>query len=376
MGCAHHSVAEGDTFQIERFKEWIKGSHKASVIQSSPEEKQTKIQDIVQTDDMIDPRLHVLRMVASHGTVTAAARAMNYTPSAVSHQLRALARELGVTLLVHEGRGVRLTPAARILLSHADELFARWEQIRGELAATGGEGLGTLRLCGFSTAAATLLPQVALRLRAERPDTVVQIIEAAPEECFDLLLADKADVAVVVATSTLPPSMDPRFDQEPLLDDPLDVLLPTQHSLASRSSVDLSETAAEPWILDRPRSPYHQLVLAACADAGFTPTVAHRATEWETGAALVAAGLGISLIPRLARLPAGYPVARVPLVGDPAPARHILTGVRNGSAAHPDIALALEALRHTAKRSLLTLGSGPATSPAPPWSSPTEPGPG
>ncbi len=314
---------------------------------------------------MIDPRLHVLRMVASRGTVTAAAKALNYTPSAVSHQLRALARELGVTLLVQEGRGIRLTPAARILLSHADELYTRWEQIRAELAATGGEGLGTLRLCGFSTAAAALLPQVALQLHAVHPETVVQIIEADPEECFDLLLADKADVAVVVATSSLPPSVDPRFDQEPLLDDPLDVLLPADHPLAARGSVDLEETAGEPWILDRPRSPYHQLVLAACADAGFTPSIAHRATEWETGAALVAAGLGISLIPRLARLPAGYPVARVPLSGDPSPARHILTGVRNGSAGHPDIALALDALRSAARRSVLTLGGGPSQTSTP-----------
>lgn len=294
-------------------------------------------------------------MVASHGTVTAAARALNYTPSAVSHQLRSLARELGVTLLVQEGRGVRLTPAARTLLTYADELYARWEEIQAELAATGGRGLGTLRLCGFSTAAAALLPQVATHLRTVHPDTVVQIIEADPEECFDLLLADQADVAVVVATSSLPPSVDPRFDQEPLLDDPLDVLLPTNHPLAAEKSVRLSQTAAEPWILDRPGRPYHQLVMSACTDAGFTPAIAHRATEWETAAALVAAGLGIAMIPRLSRLPAGYAVARVQLHGDPSPSRHILTSVRRGSAEHPEIATTLAALRAVAGRSQQTL---------------------
>jgi DNA-binding transcriptional LysR family regulator len=304
---------------------------------------------------MIDHRLHVLRMVASHGTVTAAARALNYTPSAVSHQLRSLAKELDVTLLVQEGRRVRLTPAARTLLAHADELYARWEEMRAELATTSGRGLGTLRLCGFSTAAASLLPQVAIQLRTVHPATVVQIIEADPEECYDLLLADQADVAVVVATSSLPPSLDPRFDQESLLDDPLDVLLPTDHPLAANSSVRLSQTAAEPWILDRPGRPYHQLVLAACTDAGFTPTIAHRATEWETAAALVAAGLGIAMIPRLARLPAGYAVARVQLHGDPSPSRHILTSVRRGSAHHPEIATTLDALRDAAQRSLQNL---------------------
>ena len=96
--------------------------------------------------------------------------------------------------------------------------------------------------------------------------------------------------------------------------------------------------------MDRPGRPYHQLLQTACAAAGFTPVVAHDATEWDTGAALVAAGLGIALIPRLAHPPMGYPVTRIPLAGSPTPARHILTGIRRGSAAHPVVALALAAL--------------------------------
>ena len=307
---------------------------------------------------MIDRRLHVLRMVASHGTVTAAAEALSYTPSAVSHQLRSLARDLGVTLLVRQGRGVRLTPAGRVVVGYADELFGRWEEIRGELATAGHEGAGTLRLCGFSTAAAALLPPVAARVRAVHPGATVRIIEADPEECFDLLLADEADLAVVVATATLPPSDDPRFDQAPLLDDPLDLLLPGDHPLAGQASVLLSQTAGDPWIMDRPGSPYHQLVLTACAAAGFTPGIAHQAAEWDTGAALVAAGLGIALIPRLARLPADYTIARVPLRGDPTPSRHLLTGVRRGSRQQPAIAAGLDALGELAVTTRATLPAG------------------
>ncbi len=293
---------------------------------------------------MIDRRLHVLRMLAVHGTVTAAAQALGYTPSAVSHQLAALSRELGVPLLVHQGRGVRLSPAARVLLSHADELYAQWEQIRAELATAGGEAGGTLRLCGFSTAAAALLPGVAARVRTEHPGWRVRIIEADPDECFDLLLSDDADVAVVVATATLPPGVDPRFEQRSLLDDPLDLLVPSDHPLAAETSVRLDQTVAEPWIVDRPGRPYHQLVMTACAAAGFTPSVAHEAAEWDTGAALVSAGLGVALIPRLARLPEGYDVARVPLRGDPSPSRHLLTSIRRGSGDQPAIATALESL--------------------------------
>lgn len=283
-------------------------------------------------------------MVAECGTVTGAAEQLHYTPSAVSQQLRTLARDLGVELVVQDGRRLRLTPAARTLLTHTDELFARWEEVRGQVAASAGDDGGELRLCGFSTAAAALLPPVAARVTAQRPGCRVQIIEADPRECFDLLLADRADVAVVVATPGLPSSADPRFEQRLLAEDPLDLLVPDTHPLAGRAAVALADLVDEPWIMDRPGRVYHQLLQTACASAGFTPVVAHHASEWDTGAALVGAGLGIALIPRLAHLPMGYPVTRIPLGGDPTPTRHLLTGIRRGSADHPVVALALEAL--------------------------------
>jgi DNA-binding transcriptional LysR family regulator len=108
---------------------------------------------------------------------------------------------------VKDGRGVRLTPAARLLLARADELFARWEEIRAEVAETEDPSIGALRLCGFSTAAATLLPYVVEPLRAIDPHCTVRIVEADPLECFDLLLTDDADIAVVVvSTPSLPPA--------------------------------------------------------------------------------------------------------------------------------------------------------------------------
>lgn len=299
---------------------------------------------------MIDPRLHVLRVLAARGTVTAAAEALNYSPSTVSHQLRSLARDLGVPLVEQDGRGIRLTGSAQVLLEHADDLYARWEEIRSDLAEIEPDHVRSLRLCGFSTAAAALLPHVATAVRRAHPLCTVRIIEADPEDCFDLLLTDQADLAVVIATESLPPRADPRFDQQALLDDPLDLLVPAAHPLAGRKSVRLGEAADEPWIMDRPGRPYHRLVLTACAASGFTPVVAHECAEWDTGAALVGAGLGVALIPRLARLPEGYPVVRVPLQGDPTPARHILTGVRRGSRRQPAIATALEALDEIVRR--------------------------
>jgi DNA-binding transcriptional LysR family regulator len=310
---------------------------------------QRKLDEIVHHRCMIDRRLLVLRMVDAQGTVTGAAEALHYTPSAVSQQLRTLGRDLGVELVVHEGRGIRLTPAGRVLLERSHELLEKWEEIRADLAQTSDGGGATLRLCGFSTAAAALLPHVVTRVRDAHPSCTVRVIEAEPAECFELLLADQADLAVVVATESLPSTSDPRFDQRPLMEEPLDLLVPQDHALAVRPSVTLNDTADEPWIADRPGRPYHQLLLMTCAAAGFTPAVAHHAFEWDTGAALVAAGLGICLVPRLAQLPMSYPVVRVPLSGDPAPSRHILTAVRSGSRHHPTIAAAFAVLEDIAR---------------------------
>ncbi len=301
---------------------------------------------------MIDSRLRSLQLVAWHGTVTAAAQALHYTPSAVSAQLKSLAAELGVEVLERQGRAVHLTPAGRLLLEHTEELSARWEQMHSELRRSGDYVPGPLRMCGFSSAAATLLPGAATRVLAAHPGCEFRIIEADPDTCFELLLADDADLAVVVATPSLPRIDDPRFEQRPLASDPLDLLVPLGHRFATRSSVRLAETAHEEWILDHPGRPHHQLVLMSCLAAGFNPSVAHDIVEWDTGAALVHAGLGVCLVPRLARLPSGYDIVRVPLAGDPRPSRQIRTGIRAGTGNSPLLTTAMAALSDLAGTSL------------------------
>ncbi|GAB3520586.1 LysR family transcriptional regulator [Arthrobacter monumenti] len=297
---------------------------------------------------MIDSKLRVLQMVAHHGTVTAAAAALHYTPSAVSHQLRQLAADLGVELLSQSGRGIRLTAAARTVLRHADVLYAQVERAKAELAAAVDEPGGSFTLCGFSTAATHLLPPAAAALRDRYPQLSVRVIEAEPGRCFDLLLAGDADLALLTATAQTPPSSDSRFDQRPLLDDPLDLIVPDEHRLASRATATLADAADEPWIVGRPGSAYHHLVVTACMAAGFTPNIAHHADEWDTGTALVAHEFGVMLVPRLARLHEEWPVTRIPLRGEPAPARRILAATRLGGRDHPMVASALGTITTTA----------------------------
>ncbi len=124
----------------------------------------------------------------------------------------------------------------------------------------------------------------------------MRFVEAEPARCFDLLLSEEADLALLVVTSDSPALTDERFDQQPLLDDPLDLIVPQGHELTRRERVTLADAAGEPWILGNPGTSYHQLVLAACMSAGFTPQIAHHADEWGTGTALVAHGFGVILV--------------------------------------------------------------------------------
>lgn len=298
---------------------------------------------------MIDlRRLRILRAVAHHGTVTAAAEALHFTPSAASQQIRQLARELDVTLLEPQGRGVRLTPAARSLLEHADAIQARWERAEIEMRGLGAAPAGPLRVAGFPVALSRLLAPMAAALSTEYPRLDVQILESEPGESLDLLFRGDIDLTIVESAPSIPALSDTRFDQAPLLDDPLDLLVAHGHRLAGHGSVPLVETAREPWILPPPGTTCHAHAMTACGAVGFTPEGRHQALAWGAVAALVANGLGVALVPRLADLSPDLPVTRVRLEGAPSPARTLLTFTRAGARGRPSIAAAVAELERLA----------------------------
>jgi DNA-binding transcriptional LysR family regulator len=310
---------------------------------------------------MIDlRRLRVLRAVAHYGTITAAAKAMHFTTSAASQQLRQLGRELGVELLEPYGRRVRLTAAARSLLAHADAIESRWEQAEIELRAIGDEPAGPVWLCGIPTAVATLLAPVLPRLRARHPRLRPRIREVEQQQGFDLLFDGAVDIAVIEATIDNPTVADTRFDQRPLLDDTFDLVVPTEHRLAGRAEIDLVEAADDDWIIPTNECTCRQHTLAACGAAGFTPEIAHNALEWNAIAHLIAHGLGVALIPRLAYLPPHLPITRLRLTGG-GPSRKLLTYTRAGGGEQPAIAAVLDELAaiapEAAERGLVTVAS-------------------
>ncbi|GHJ37853.1 LysR family transcriptional regulator [Streptomyces sp. TS71-3] len=295
---------------------------------------------------MIDlRRLHMLRVVHQQGTVTAAAAALHLTPSAISHHMRELARELKVPLLEPQGRGIRLTPAGRLLIEHADALLARWEEAQAELESYRAGLTGPLRIAGFTTAISGLIAPAAGRLRHSHPDLLVRVRECDTEESMDLLVAGEVDLAVVEPIEGGPPPDDARFEQSHLLEEPHVMLVPAGHALAREASVRLEDAAAEDWIVADPGTCDHaQRVRMLCAGAGFSPRIVHAATHWLAVWSLVGNGLGVSLVPRLAEGPAGQAVVRVPVASENMPTRRILTCVRRGSRQNPLIDLGIRAL--------------------------------
>lgn len=293
---------------------------------------------------MVDlDRLRTLRVLADRGTVTATAETLYVTPSAVSQQVRQLADELGLELLRREGRGVRLTPAAEALLGHADALREHWERAIADVRARADRVTGTLRACGVSSAVASLLVPAAAVLHRRCPGLDLHLAEVDSDECFPLLLAEEADIAVALPTEGTPARDDPRFEQFPHYEDVQDLLVPAGHPLTERSEVALVDAATEDWIV-KPGTDTHALLLATCTAAGFTPRISHHAEEWFAVSALVAGGLGVCLLPRLVPIPHEHDVVRLPLAGNPRPTRRLIVGIRRGSAGDPTIARGLAAL--------------------------------
>lgn len=299
---------------------------------------------------MIDPKLQALRVLRSHGTVTATAIALHLTPSTVSQQLKQLAHETGVRLLEPHGRRVRLTPAAELLLEHADVLYTQWEKAKVDLAALADGQIGSLRLCGLSSTISAFVAPAAKRLREEYPRVRLHVAAVEANEAFRMLESGDADIAVVTPTETTPPPSDPRFEQHFLLDDVEDLLVPVDHHLAGRASVALAEAADEEWVGMPSCLDQHQLFLSSAAAAGFTPDFVHRADYWTSMSGLVCTGFGVGLYSRLVPIPAEHAVVRVPIHGHPIPTRRMFSVVRRGSAQQPAIARGLAAIREEVAR--------------------------
>jgi len=288
-------------------------------------------------------RLRALHAVHTYGSVGAAAEALGYTSSAVSQQISKLERESGSVLLERQGRGVSLTDAAQLLVATAQELMRIVESAEVALEEQRGRPGGQLTLAAFPTAACGLLPPVLAELAAAHPALDLRLIEVDAHLSVDLVLRGAVDLAVAHDWDITPLPAPAGLERTVIGDDRCDVLLPVGHRLAAHKSLIRADVARERWICQPPGSVCHDWLVRTLRESCTEPDMAYQVGEYRTQVALVAAGLGIALVPRLGRGPIPEGVRVVEL--EPAPVRRLYALWREGASRRPSITAAIEVLR-------------------------------
>ncbi|GAA2647410.1 LysR family transcriptional regulator [Nonomuraea recticatena] len=268
---------------------------------------------------MIDvARLRVLREVARQGSFSKAAAVLLFTPSAVSQQISALERAVGAPVVERSTRGVVLTESGRLLVESAEAIFAELHRAREQISRL-TTGRSRLTVATFTSGGRRLLPSALDGFVAAHPEVEVNVVEGEPEVSLSLVREGRADLAVAYHfDGPLPDSSGLQWT--PLMDDPMSVVLPPRHPLAGRAELDLAELAGESWVIGCTRT--EGFLRRYAAMAGFELRVSGSTTDYFFAQALVAAGLGVTLVPELGLDPGAADLTLVP-VRPPRPARYV-----------------------------------------------------
>jgi DNA-binding transcriptional LysR family regulator len=287
-------------------------------------------------------RLTLLRELSRHGTIAATARTCSLTPSAVSQQLTLLEREIGTPLLIRDGRRLVLTEAARLLVGHTEDVLAELERARASVAELTSVVRGVLRMSAFPTAARALAPQAIARSRQRYPDLRVELSEEQMPDALAAVVAGSRDLALIYEYNLLPRVRDAGVETEALLREPLLAAVPADDQ--GGGPVALADLAERSWIAPHGDAALRTVLDRACAIAGFEARVDYASGDYTAIFALVRAGLGVALVPRLALEPSQDDMSIREVTGAPL-VRTISMAVRAGSRRNPGIAVMLDELR-------------------------------
>ncbi len=310
---------------------------------------------------MLDVKqLRVLKAVSEHGSFSAAADALTYTQPAVSQQIAALEKQAGATLVNRGSRGVTLTDAGRALVEHADVVIARLAAAEAELEAIAGVRGGRVRMSSFPTAGASLLPPAVALFTRRHPEVELTFVEQEPEEAVAMLRGAELELALVFEYRGL---SQPEFDRlyegielRHLIDDPMYVAMPADHPAARKQRVRLGDFAEDVWIQNDTRGPCGRLHLAACVGAGFEPNIGYESDDYNVVQGLIAAGVGVSLLPALSLTNVREDIV-VRSLGPRAPTRRIASAVLAGRYRSPAADAMLDILHEVADRFQLPSGT-------------------
>jgi DNA-binding transcriptional LysR family regulator len=292
-------------------------------------------------------RLKILHEVAHRGSFSAAADALDYTQSAISQQIAALEAEAGMTLLQRHPRGVSLTAAGQTLVGHAEGILARLESAEAALGAIAGLRGGRLRMASFPTAGATLMPLAIATFRARYPQVELTLAEGEPEQIAPRLRAGELDLALLFEFDGA--AAQEEITRTELLEDPLYLALPSEHKLAKKRKLRLEDLREEAWVQTSNASPCARHVVRSCHAAGFEPNVAFESDDYQTVQGLVAAGVGVALIPELALTVVREGIAIRALSPHP-PVRQVIAATPAGARLLPAAPAMLAVLSEAATR--------------------------
>ncbi|NEC67105.1 LysR family transcriptional regulator [Streptomyces sp. SID9727] len=292
-------------------------------------------------------RLRTLDALARLGSVSAAAEGLHVTTSAVSQQMAKLEREVGQQLLARNGRGVRLTDAGRLLAGHAARILSQVELAQSDIEAQRGEVVGEIRLGAFPTAARGLFPSTLLALRSGHPELRVRTLELEPEAGIRAVLRGDIDLAVVLDWSNKRLPVPGGLTRAELLDDAPDIAMPASHPLAGRTEVDLEDFADDDWVSWPEGEFCYDWLMFTLRSKGIEPRIAHLAGEHHTQLALIAAGMGVCVAPRLGRGPVPDGVRLVPV--RQRMRRHVHAVWRTDADRRPSVRAAVAALREAGR---------------------------
>lgn len=245
-------------------------------------------------------RLRVLVEVAHAGSIAEAARSLTFTPSALSQQISKLEAELGVRLLDRRPHGIGLTPVGAVLVDHAERVIGELRQARAAVEAALGSQPPRLALGSFATAAQSLVPAALAALRSRHPRAELSLVAIEPPEGYGLVRSGDLDALITHRYPGVAAVPHPGLDRQPLLVDPLRLVVPADHRLATDPDVDLAdlaELAADTWISGAPGIPNRVCLDSLAHQAGTELHVAYESADYHVIMALVAAGLGIALVP-------------------------------------------------------------------------------
>ncbi len=289
------------------------------------------------------------------GSFSGAADALSYTQSAVSQAVARLEAETGATLLVRDRRQARPTAAGATLVEHADTIIAAIESAEAELDAVLGVRGGRLRVASFPSAGSTIMPLAVALFRQRHPGVSLSLAEGEPEEIAPRVRAGELDLALLFEFPGVRERPSAGLRTVSLLEDPMDVALPAEHRLAGKRALRLSDLSEEDWVQTSASSPCARHLVRLCLGAGFEPRVTFESDDYETVQGLVAAGVGVALIPRLA-LTHLHPGIVIRSLAPRNPVRQVVAATPSGTAAAPAAGTMLQLLSDVASDYAATHG--------------------